>query len=129
MSVPGKLDDALGEIVIDLPPHLPLDIVDNLIGVGNAQVAFRYPEVAEELIVVGQDLMEAAAFTGHMVPGDPGFAFEGGGERKIGGAEDMSVIVPGGDADEGEGDLFLLAEADGGNSPLLGVPERGPKKD
>ena len=73
--------------------------------------------------MVVQHLVEAAAFAGHMVPGDLGSAFKGGRERKIGGAENMPVIIPGGDADEGEGNLFLLTKADSGDGPLFGVPE------
>ena len=123
MAVSGELDDALGKIVIDLPSHFALDLIDDLIGVGNPQVALGHPEVVEELMMGVQDLVEAAAFAGDLVPGDLGSAFKGGREREIGGAENTSVIVPGGDADEREGDLFLLTKSDSGDSPLFGVPE------
>lgn len=123
VAVAGEADDALVEVVVDLAPHLVLDVVLGFVGVGDAEGVGADAAAEEELAVVLEDLVEAVAFTGHVVPVDLGVAFEGGREGEVGGAPDAALIVLGGDADEGEGDVLLFAEADGGDGLLLGVPE------
>ena len=70
MPVPGELDDSLGEIVVNLAAHLSLDLIDDLIGVGYSQVALGDLRCLEELPVAVEDLVEAAAFAGNLVPRD-----------------------------------------------------------
>ena len=82
---------------------------------------FHFPE---ELAVVFENLVEAGFLAGDVVPSEFRAAAEGGGEREVGGSPDFSVRIGGGDGDESECDVFLFAEADGGDGAFFRVPEK-----
>ena len=123
VAVAGEGDDAFVDVVVDLAAHFILDVMLGVVGVGDAEGVAGDPASLEELAVVLEDLVEAIAFTGDVVPIDFGVAFEGGGEGEVGGAPDLAAAVFGGDPDEGEGDVFLFTEANGGDGFFLGVPK------
>lgn len=123
MSVPGELDDSLGEIMINLAAHLSLDLINDIIGVGHSQVFLGDLRRLEELPVAAEDLVEAAAFAGDLVPRDLGAILKSWREREVGGSEDVPVVVPRGNTDKRESSFVLLAKADRGDGPLFGIPE------
>ena len=127
MAVSGEPDDAGIEVVVDLAAHFVLDVVFGFVGVGNPEAVGGDTAFGEKPVVVAEDSVETIAFAGDVVPEHLGNALEGGGKGKVGGAPDLAAGIGGGDADEGKGDVLLLAETDGGDRFFFGIPENPEK--
>lgn len=77
----GLVDDAdesAFEIVINLPAHFLFDLVEDFVGIGHEEFGGFDLELAEVLFVIGEDIFEAIAFAGEVVPVGTGSVFKGG---------------------------------------------------
>lgn len=112
------------EVVIHLLAHLGLDVFLKRIGIRNEQFLRLDFHFCEKLVVIFEDLVEARFLARHMVPFQVRAAAKGWREREICGSPNFSIRVGGGDGNESEGDVFLFAQADGGDGSFFWIPEQ-----
>lgn len=124
MAVASEPDDAGGEVVSDLSAHFRLDRALDFLGIGNPELLGRDFQLCEIIPVIAEDFVETIPAARHVIPAHIRRTAQRRGEWEIGGAPDFPLTIMGGDRDEGEGDIALLAEADRSDRAFLGMPEQ-----
>jgi len=122
VSIAGEDDEAALQVVVDLLPHFVFDLVYDFVGIGNKEVVRGEGKFGKVLFMILNDHGETVFFAGEVVPVASGGVLESRREGVVGGVDVFSTGGAAGNRHEGEGYGVMLAEADGGDELVLGMP-------
>ena len=109
--------------MLNLLAHLFLDLIDDMVGVGNEKIIGGQLFPGQVLYMIVIDQLKTIFLTGQMGPLRVRTLLERWGERVIGSVDNLTGTGSRGNGHESKSDISMFAQADRGDGFGFGMPE------